>query len=447
MLFPRTSRVQLPIPEVNELPSSSEGKRGLIGNSQNVSDRVALVSACLNTGDVDRAEVIFHRTIRALSAEEKKAFVSIGMINSFLEALLEPRKPLKPSRKSPFERAKGWLETLKGFEIAANAVTYAICVRYCLRKNEISEATNFIQQMERSGISPAKLLRNHRFLESDDRTPLLSLLKATDKHDESSSPAVESLQDSLLNPDSIKGSSDALMLTAMREDAIGDESGPLRVIDEISQTDTIGVGILRDMLKRVQSKQYKSLLEKQEQIEEQAMVAALEEEEKQADRLPSDLRSIMNLPSRLLVEWNRLLVPAISREMDSIRKATRDADQHTYLPLLELLPPEQLAKITITVFVRFIRKNRHDDESLSATKMTTTSLLLAIGNTIEQEYGLQQLKRQKNNKALQNALQMHKIHLNGALFDSSVRLLASLLMKVAKVQVPYPDPENPKKDM
>ncbi|KAJ3215046.1 DNA-directed RNA polymerase [Dinochytrium kinnereticum] len=491
ILFPRTAPVKFPVPEASSTSPETLGRT----NASRVpafvpAERIAMISACINSGDLDRAEILFHRSARISGVTEMKNVVSTGMVNAFIEGLLDLEKPPKSSRKTPLERAVEWKGRLLEYDLKPDVITYAILIRYALKKNDVSSASGFLTEMELNGLDTSSLLKNSRFAEPEERSPLESLLRALGRPDiQGKKDLTEEIADHILASTSAESNSkcenDDLILSAMRESVV-DEAvradvkptpHPLAV-EELAKTESLGVNILRQMLSTLNEATYTSKLEKQQLLEEKSLVAAAEEQEAQFERLPKELRTIMQIPSQITALWNRALVPLIRRELESIENATRDADQHPALPFLKLLTAEQMAKITITCFLRFFKSR--SNEGCDIATAATTQLLISIGSGIEQEFAMQQLKRKKNNKMVQTALRIHNLHLNGALFDSSVRkimsivaqtqakqieqenwfprwpdtvllqagsILAALLMKTAKIFVPHPDPSDPHKDI
>ncbi|KAI8852994.1 hypothetical protein BC829DRAFT_414126 [Chytridium lagenaria] len=492
LLFPRTTRVQLPVPEAALESSTNISSRVLSSKSSPLlrAERIAMISACINSGDLDRAEVLFHRTAKSSTHEEMKEVVSTGMVNAFIEGFLDLERTPKLARKSPMDRAIDWKLRLGEYDLKPDSTTFAILIRYALKENDVNRAAKFVTEMDEFGLEPHILLKNSRFVEPEDRAPLESVLRTLGKSTTVSIDVQEEVAHELLASPAarkdISTTNDELMLSAMQESSGADtaeskgESPKLHplVKEELVKTDSIGVNILRDMLATLNLTGYASKLEKQKMLEEKSILAATEEHAAQFERLPKELQSIMQISNQLVATWHMNLVPIIRRELESIEKATRDADQHQALPFLKLITPEQISKITITCFLRFLKN--HKNEFHNSGEVVTSQLLAQIGNGVEQEFAMQQLKKKKNHKIVQSALRMHNLHLNGALFDSSVRkimaivaqkqakeleqenwfpkwpesvviqagsILAALLMKTAKIYAPYTDPENPARDM
>ncbi|KAJ3095817.1 DNA-directed RNA polymerase [Phlyctochytrium planicorne] len=469
ILFPHADAIHLPLP----VPVESTGETAY-KKQYAVSERIAMIFACINVGDISRAEILFHRAWRTSPIEEMRSVVSTGMINAFVEGFLGSGTQLKGTRKSNFERAMEWHHRIEQFGLEPDSTTYAIMVKHLLTKEDLSQASKLITEMEDKGLVALDLLTNYRFAEPDDRAILESLLRSMHKLSPESS--------------SVLADNDALMLSALHDATVQKEESRLEVdnIDakarklrqeDLAKTDSIGVGVLTKMLASLNKMSYSNKVEKQQLLEERSLAAADEEQQLQSKRLPEDIRTVVQTSTSLTSKWHKQLVPLIAREIQSIENATSDADEHQCLPFLKLLTPEQLSKLTITSFVRI---STRVDTAGELGAHGTTELLQNIGSSIEQEFNIQCLKKSKNRNQFENMLKMHNLHLNGALFDKTVRrimtilamkdndlfekenwcpkwpdslkvqtgsVLAALLIKVAKINVPYEDASTPSKDI
>ena len=132
-------------------------------------------------------------------------------------------------------------------------------------------------------------------------------------------------------------------------------------------------------------------------LEERAHAAALEEVEEFMKRLPESIRKITHLPSNLVWEWNQKLIPAIENHLkvlsDSIDEKTK-----TKATYLKLLPVATLSRITIAEFLKLQSKRNDDEESTLKEKnglRRSLAIVMGIGKSIEREYNLRQLKKNK----------------------------------------------------
>ncbi|KAJ3178838.1 DNA-directed RNA polymerase [Irineochytrium annulatum] len=497
ILFPNTG-IKLPTPVMrgpsnDRTLSSRQAITGMV-----VAERVATIAACINSGDVDRAEVLYHRTARTTSREEMKEVVSTAMINAFVDAFLDPERKSKLGPGGvDLTRAREWHGRIKEYDMAPDATTYAILIKHALSINDMPLTIEFVKEMEKHGLDTAELLENRRFSEPEDRAPLESLLRGLGRLKLGKTRKPESIVEKLLNTvkdNNADGSmlEDSLMLSAIRDasekktieekeeeevrrdgskDVFQSPLHPLQA-EVLKKTDAIGVNVLRKALGSLSRNPSMSPLERQRELEEKSLLAAVEEQEAEMKKMPAHLREIAQTRTRLAKEWNSLLVPTIKTELEALENATSDAEEHSYVPFLRLLTPEQMSKITITEFLRLPEKGDKMAEHAGAT--TFTRLLVSIGKAIEREYNMQQLSKPKNRKHI------HELHANGKLFNRTMRkvisqfalkdaedeekenwipvwpesvyvkaasVLSVLLMRVAKIPVLHAKKDNPSEDI
>ncbi|KAJ3009289.1 UNVERIFIED_CONTAM: DNA-directed RNA polymerase [Siphonaria sp. JEL0065] len=382
--------------------------------------------------------------------------------------------------------------------------------------------------MKADGLEPAALFGDRRFSELEDCATLSALVRSIQGlevdlakvHDEKriSEMVLNSAKTGASkNNTNSNSSSDSLVLSAMNDSiedaaAVPSVSSPSLASNSISTaattentdipsipsdlrgTNSLGVKILRKTLASLSlNTKDDSMAEKlklQSILEEKALSAAVEEMNASHEKLPENLKSIVHLPARYMASWNRLLVPAIKAEIEKLESETKDAEGQGHVPFLKLLSPEQLARITITEFLRL-----NSDSSAQGTSsdtgglvvdngagqaVATVSVLSRIGTAIETEHNLQHLKKKKNKKMLETQMGIHNLHINGRLFNATMRkvisklaheevaknakdnwipewpsttkvragaVLAIVFIQLAKVKVPHPDPNNPLKDI
>ncbi|KAJ3303464.1 DNA-directed RNA polymerase, partial [Blyttiomyces sp. JEL0837] len=505
-------------------------------NAHTIAERIAMISACINSGDVNRAVVLFNRS-NHLHPEEMRNAVSEGMFNAFIEAFLTTatkrsdggrfstlaskngtRRTASTTSSAPsFTKALEWHRRMTNeFGVKPSEDGYAMLIRHALLQNDLTTAARLVWEMEGHGISTSELISSVRFSEREDRVTLEALLRSMAKlpHDnidgdslvDGSSIAERILESASATTisDGKSGDSDSsivnvdkLMLTAMKESADAEAKSetmdtstttedtrvktPLEQLAEenLRVTDSAGVKILRKTLATLRKDSGLSKLDQQRLLEEKALQAAVEEKEVARENLPSELKKMVQLPSSLVAQWMRVLIPLIKKEMDAMEDATTDADDQAVLPFLKLLSPEQMARITVSEFLKI--PERKDVSDFNQVGVVPTATVMGnIGHAIEQEYNLQQISKKKNQKMLKTELGIHSLHMNGRLGNTAVRMvmsrlareeeakmanlgwrpkwpavthmragsvLASLLFKSARVMVPVPDPKNPHRDI
>ncbi|KAI8608616.1 hypothetical protein BC830DRAFT_1071858 [Chytriomyces sp. MP71] len=489
-----------------------------------LSERFALIYACLTTGDVKRAEILFQRTTRIFvnsfgSLKNGGFILERGMVNAFVEAYLSQSKPDRDKALEWHTRAQ------QDFSLPADGTTYAALIHHTLIScNNLASAAKLVLEMKNVGkLNPRSLLSDRRFVEPEDQATLQALLRGMDASflvgNEDDAVISQMLLDAAKantsaapTPAAAKGpkSLDSLMLSALKDNAEAAAAAAVDadaastqatgsalatpVLSDLKETNSMGVKILRKTLASLRLTSTETTivdkLRLQEELEEKALSAAVEELTESQAALPESMRSVMHLPGRFTVQWNRALVQAIREEIEALEEATQDADQHGHVPFLKLLTAEQLAKITITEFLRVemtggggglgAGEEVVEVDGGAVQAVPTVRILSRIGSQIETEHNLQQLKKKKNRKMIETQAGIHNMHINGRLFNNTIRkiiaklameeadkhakdnwipkwptttkvraasVLAILFMKIAKIKVPQADPGNPLRDI
>ncbi|KAJ1562999.1 DNA-directed RNA polymerase, partial [Cladochytrium tenue] len=502
---------------------------GLYGTVQ---EQLAVIWACLQTDNVERAEVLYRRLER-LFPEQAKESVTEGMANAFIEAYLAPTSLAREKARMKRQRAvvtrragarpklatvvTNWDKALAWHRKVAEVVQkrpgvagFAILLRHTLAANDLALARSLLADIDRD-VEDAdswveRIRADPHFAEPEDLAALDTLLRSTGKLKVGEEAAVK---------DGWTAALDALMLSAMDEAA---ESAASKTAasrpttdqqdaegrsesDELLTTDSVGVNILKRTLDGLnieaeirdlneetdETRRLMKQLKLQQILEEKALVAAAEEKEQLFEQLPEALKEFVKMPSRFVMQWNAELVPLIRKELAALADSTKLGDgadvaaSESYGMFLRLLTPEQLSRITITECLRRPEASETEDmEDLDKGSFLVIDLMFNIGAAIEREYQLQKLVKLKGKKKMNLQSSLHTLHMRNQLSDSSIRslvsrlaqeedkkekelswqmqwpttvrvkagsLLLALLLKVARVLVPTPDPEDPSKDI
>ncbi|KAJ3129868.1 DNA-directed RNA polymerase [Physocladia obscura] len=493
------------------------------------SERRAFIGACLANGDIGRAEKIFNRAVSLLATTNPPSKITLierGMVNAFIEAAFQSSPP-------DSNKALEWHKRARKYNLSPDVSTYALLVHnFLITQNNMPAAAKLISEMKFDGLEPALLFGDRRFAELEDCATLSILIRSMKNMNIDLSKVENERQVAELILKSAKehstsdfssplsllsNQSDTLVLSALQDSnesksslansaAAADTSAATNTPVENSDlvaTNSLGVRILQRTLESIslktessinnsgEKKSLAELLKLQSELEKKALTAAVEELAATHEDLPENLRSIISLPTRYMATWNRLLIPAIKSGIAKLESSTEDADHHGFVPFLKLLTPEQLAKIAITEFLRISSADNGqgvsdlgsvtaDTESDSRQAVATVAVLSRIGTAIEMEYNLQQLNKKKNQKMFDTQKGIHNLHINGRLFNTTMRkvisdlaqkeaianeknnwipkwpsstkvraasFLAVLLVDLAKVQVPHPNPEDPRRDI
>ncbi|TPX74859.1 DNA-directed RNA polymerase [Chytriomyces confervae] len=502
-----------------------------------LSERFALIYACLATGDIRRAEVLFNRTVRVFQMSFGQGangesigggfVLERGMVNAFVEAHLH-------TLPTPnFQKALEWhVRAVREFALPYDVSTYAALIHHTLIvSNNMSAATKLVLEMKNiAKLDPSELMGDRRFAEPENLATLRALLRGIDASfivgNEDDAKITQMVLEASMrsnvqsrNGNASVGSNsvapnDSLLLAALKDNAeSSEETVPIPSVEptveepklsDLRETNSMGVKILRKTLANLShnlngavnmtAKSFEEKLKLQMELEEKALSAAAEEMHASHEKLPDNLKSILQLPGRHTVDWNRELVSAIRNEIAALEADTADADQHGHVPFLKLLTPEQLSRITITEFLRIDHKSNSNEpggggvgeggtvivDNGASQAVATVSILSRIGTSIETEHNLQQIQKKKNQKLIDTNAGIHSLHMNGRLFNATMRkvitklaaeeadkdakdnwipkwpittkvragsVLAILLMRIAKVQVPHADLMNPLRDV
>ncbi|KAI9358928.1 hypothetical protein DFJ73DRAFT_135909 [Zopfochytrium polystomum] len=416
--------------------------------------------------------------------------------------LLTLKRAGKHQSLSNLEKAWNWQRKFRTeLNKKPGVVGYAALLRHVLSANDLDSAKRIVSEMdEELGLDKSwleKLRSDSHFAELEDLSALDALLRSLGKL-----PATLSESETSPPWTSVV---DKLMLTAMDEAATARESTVVEVTtedtiaslrqNELVAMDSVGVRILRKTLdsmnlpeaarvlgeEDIQSLRLLRQLQLQQKLEEKALLAAEEEKEALNENLPQSMRDLVQMPSRYMVQWNRELVPLIKKELEAIsEEAETEEKSKEHAIFLKLLTPEQLSRITITESLRIQGKERDNPESESGM-VPVVKIMYNIGSAVEREYQLQKVMEfnKKKKKRVQSGV--HNLHMNGnRLSDLKLRtmlgkiareetkddedknwqfkwpasvcvkagsLLLTLLLKIARVKVPMPDPADPSKDI
>ncbi|KAI9351297.1 hypothetical protein BDR26DRAFT_1003315 [Obelidium mucronatum] len=485
-LFPRSSaRIVAAVgPSAAQLAPADAAAAGAAPRSNTVSaedaaffinERFSLIYACLNTADCKRAEILFHRTIRIL----KNSFsldqngpknciggglvLERGMINAFVEAYLNESPP-------NYTKAFEWHLLAKEYQLAPDITTYAALIHHKLiSENNLNDSAKLVLEMKADGLEPAALFGDRRFTELEDCATLSAMIRSIQGLDVDLSKVENDMRLSEMILKSAKAglnesknvndtnSSDSLVLSAIQDSsspAVSSETPTDSTEDRIEPKPSDLVdGSMAEKLKL------------QALLEEKALSAAVEEMAASHEKLPENLKSIAHLPSQYMTTWNRLLIPAIKTEIERLEAETKRCRSSTASsPLLKVHGGETLLV-----------------DGGAGQAVSTANVLSRIGSAIETEHNLQNLKKKKNKKMLETQMGIHNLHIQWPTLQcllceklspnwrtrrlpktpkkiglpewpatTKVRagsVLAILLLQLAKVKVPHPDPKNPRKDI
>ncbi|KAL2918417.1 DNA-directed RNA polymerase [Polyrhizophydium stewartii] len=454
-LFPRATMVSLEPVKVpkDDISDSLTTLRAL--SVAKVGERLALVYAALESGEVDRAENLFNRCWRSNPADTIKS-IDASFVNRIIETHLELHRERRdadePAPSSKFQqyvaheqRAIEWMHRMYDFKLAPDEVTYSLLCCHFLRVNDTDRALGVIEKYEQAGFDIKQLFECPAFSGAEDRQLLEAMLRSVNKMPESSNGL--GLLD---NPDL-----DNLMLSALKDAKAlsdlrsqGQRAANLHILDipgsqvvvdqaeiqrerakELLATQASGVSILRKALSDIGDTSGMDKYNQQLRLEERSYMAALEMQEASLASMPQHLRSIANTPIRLLAEWDKKLLPIITEEIEKLAKSQVEGKEKPFVELLKLLAPAKITRIAISEFLRApiasSTRSRENPEPFVRAVMLARN----IGAIIEREHNLEKLNSRKTRQTIAQEFGIHRLHTTGRLMDASIRKIATEMSK------------------
>ncbi|KAJ1548216.1 DNA-directed RNA polymerase [Nowakowskiella sp. JEL0078] len=420
-LFPQTAKQKQEILADYNLRKLGHELRSV--NESVLREKFSLIYAYIHTFEMSKAEVLFHRLIIS-NPEEVRYLMTTEFINSFLEGFLECEENLVR-----IERASDWFDRFEQYGLTPDETSFSIMISYFISKSDTKNVEIYLMNMRKYNILPEDILSNGRFIDPEDRAPLLAIMKKIGMEIGTSSTSSEELLLSVLEESAVLPESSISRDFLDKE--YDDDEELLKEIEkiEIDSTDSLGVSLIRKTLLNMKSKSFEDRKNMQVWLEEEAYSMALRGNEQERTLMPEDVFALSQFPTELLIKWHKALVPLIKREIDVLEGTGPDSPEADLLPFLKLLKPEQLSLITITEFV----KSPHKQElqlGLPTGEHRLIKLIFEIGKNIETEHALQETRKKKNRKSLHKKDQAHLLHIQGKLFSGQARrLVASLSRK------------------
>ncbi|RKO99833.1 hypothetical protein CXG81DRAFT_13956 [Caulochytrium protostelioides] len=436
----RDPRVQLQTPDWLD---TVQARKALSGRRALIKDQLATVYAQLKTGAVGRAELAFNRLWRT-SALEMKAVVSPRILNTFIEAYLS-------GEHSPPDvaRARKWMQRFADFGLHPSPATYALLAAYHIHAQQHAALADLLRDYVAASLKPTDLLHHPTLHDAADRSALRVAFQAMGIDvgpDTSHDLLFQALQRDLAmggetdatappHPDTVHSTGTSLPGFGDSDPALASEAATCTLTPMKSS----GVEILRQTLSAIGTVTGGSDVERQLWIEERAHQAAIDEWEDAQSNLPNSLRDLLRRSNALTRAWYDLMVPAIQQEIqvaERVSAYSKHGDTLDFMHFLKLISPAQLARITISEFLRAgDRLDQVFDKSTSGmscyipTQRKAPRLFVAIGSNVEREYNMQQAKKRKNVNFARTQLGIYELHMNDKLFDATMRRVAKQIEK------------------
>ncbi|KAJ3025401.1 DNA-directed RNA polymerase, partial [Rhizophlyctis rosea] len=433
-----------------------------------IQDRIALIHASIDLGDLPRAEVVFHRALRQHSAAFTNQ-INVKTINAFIEGFL---------KQSNIDTAERWYGKIAELGMKPDVNTFVAFLKFGLRGGDVGVVEKFVGLMEANRVPVTEVIAHDWFLDKGERASFESILAQLGKPISSNSLPDDLLMSVMVDASSSSSSSSSTTTTTPRTPA-----PPLK------STTSLGVSVLQKALKDFEntasSDPHADRYHLQEWLEERAYEGAREEYDEEMQRLHPNLRHIVTR-NTLTTQWFNALVPAIRNELTSMSESTdraTDPESNSYFTFLKLLTPEQLAKITISAFLKMPGgrgggaggKGGKEDGGVESGEgvgeMKSGRLCIEIGGAVETEWKMRKVRERRTEEMIKTDLGIHRLHTTGKLFSATLRnivrsvqqkqssafswtdswptttkarigaVLVSLMLKHALIVVEYPNPE------
>ncbi|KAI8912213.1 hypothetical protein DFJ77DRAFT_542011 [Powellomyces hirtus] len=418
-------------------------------------ERMVLVYACLESGDISSAEKIFNRSLRT-NLMDMREIVDARMLNAFIEAHLAAPTP-------SVDRAMDWFNNFDSqLSIKHTSDSFALLARYHLRAGQPEKVPPLIERMELEGITLQDLLENDRFEEDEDKTPLEAVLREMGR-DVDGIVTADRLLLSAIEENAARKRKEAAAAAAARQsssspalspmdmffdDADGGDGQPQppsqpRAATSPMSTQSLGIKVLRKALQEMESSKRTDKYEQQLWLEERTAAAAVEDLELTLINMPENVRRLTTLPADLVAAWNKVFVQVLKNDIQQMKAARDDAEEHGLERVLSLLRPEQLSKITITEFLRPPTKQEMST-GIVAGEAPFARLALTIGKRVEEEHHARKAKQLASKHKIRLHRGIHQLHSDGKLFEQTVRRIVTRVAKKAGTDEsnwlpPFPD--------
>ncbi|KAF9929743.1 DNA-directed RNA polymerase [Linnemannia zychae] len=425
------------VPEVRP----GEREAGKFADYQ-LSEQMAVMYACLSTGEIDRARRIF-LALHKNNPEDMLVLGDIRMHNSFMECYMNA----EPSPKT--KDALKWFESLTKYKVKPDLTTFAILIKGFIRLDSKHTAKVMMMEMQKAGFTTDEL-RNCPNLHGDDLEKIDVIIRMLQPEQAKLAP----FKDDRLIPTKTSTFAEVKPVTNSKNEPV------------------IGVTLMRNTLDALNMSNL-DLYERQLKLEEKSYESALDKLEHDRSNMPDQV-NVKPLKGYLW-KWHQALLASIKLELkrvDAVLEkraasddATMDRDRMLYGPFLKLLSPEKMSIITILELLRL------NGSGGIIEGMKSARALIGIGKAIESEYNAEQMTKKSNKALFDQRYNVHELYGNGRLFSMAVRraetkksealhptdwtpvwpestrakvgsVLTTLLMDCAKVQIPSFDPET-----
>ncbi|KAG0203558.1 DNA-directed RNA polymerase [Mortierella sp. GBA30] len=428
-----------------EMKASEPRVSGKFADHQ-LPEQMAVMYACLNTGEMERARRIF-LALHKSNPEDMLVLGDIRMHNSFMERYMNAN----PSPRT--KEALKWFESLPKYKVKPDLTSFAILIKGFIRLDSMHTAKVMMLEMQKAGYTVDDL-RRCPDLPTEDLAKVETVIQMLQPSSTRLAPLMADLPASNLTPSQYA------------------EAIPVK---NFNNETVMGVKLMRSTLDALALKDL-SAYDRQLKLEERSYEAAMEKLEFDRTTMPDQV-NVKPLKAYLW-QWHQALKASIKLELkrvDAVLErrsmsddAVLDKDRMVYGPFLKLLSPDKLSVITILELLRM------NNSGGIIEGMKSARALIGIGKAIESEYNAEQMTKKSNKALFDQRYSVHQLYGNGRLFNMAVRkietkrseamqptdwtpvwpestrakvgsVLTTLLMDCAKVQIPSFDPETNEK--
>ncbi|KAF9581360.1 DNA-directed RNA polymerase [Lunasporangiospora selenospora] len=410
-------------------------------------EQLAVMYACLNTGELERARRIF-QTLQKSNPDDMLVIGDIRMHNSFMESYMGA----SPSPRT--KEALKWFESLPKYKVKPDLTSFAIIIRGFVKMDSMHTAKVMMMEMQKAGYSIDELRRCPN-LQEEDVERMEHVVKMLKPSSANLGPLIPEKATSVAQPKS--QFVEAIPVRNSKDETV------------------IGVKLMRSTLDALSMNEL-DLFEKQLKLEERSYQSALDRIEYDRTNMPDQIN--VKPLREYLWRWHQSLRASIKEELKRVDNvlekrslssdAILDKDRMQYGPFLKLLSPDKLSLITILELLRL------NNSGGIVEGMKSARALISIGKAIESEYNAEQMTKKSNKALFDQRFSVHQLYGNGRLFNMAIRkaetkrseelyptdwtpvwpestrakvgsVLTTLLMDCAKVQIPSHDPETNEK--
>ncbi|KAG0249500.1 DNA-directed RNA polymerase [Mortierella polycephala] len=427
------------LPEVRANEPRESGKFA----DHQLAEQMAVMYACLATGEMERARRIF-TALHKNNLEDMLVLGDIRMHNSFMECYINAT----PSPRT--KDALKWFESLPKYKVKPDLTSFAILIKGFVGMDSMHTAKVMMMEMQKAGYTIDEL-RRCPDLQAEDVDKIEGVI-------------------TMLNPASARLT--PLMPEITSTAPSTSEFATVNPVKDSKNETVIGVQLMRSTLDALSMKDLDNY-ERQLKLEERSYQSALEKMEYDRNGVP-DQMNIKPLRSHLW-QWHQALMAGIKLELKRIEAvlekrslsddAILDRDRMLYGPFLKMLSPEKLSIITILELLRL------NNSGGIIEGMKSARALIGVGKAVESEYNAEQMTKKSNKALFDQRYSVHQLYGSGKLFNMAVRkvetkrsetmhptdwtpvwpestrakvgsVLTTLLMDCAKVQIPSFNPET-----